>query len=933
MMLRFRFECEYGDAADDHSPSHQDLALRTLLRLGAVSITLAVLCATLPAQAQNERVNVTGMVVDTSGVGLPHATVVVLTRADSVLAKFATSRHNGEFNLRRVTPGAYILQITYVGFNTLRQELVIGSVDVDVGAITLHALTTELDEIIVTADQIPIVVKRDTLEYNANAFETRPGDVVEDLLRKLPGVDVNEDGTITAQGEVVQNVLVDGKEFFPETPSVATKELPAKAIDKVQVYDKASDQAEFTGIPDGHEEKTIDLKLKEDAKRGVMGRITGALGGEQSPVSRYEGSTSIHRFSPLVQLSTVGNFSNAGGGSFATAGAGMIAVAGAEIMSSGFGGSGGGISESWSAGANASRNFTKSNYIRSSYRVSSVDNTQDSNTQRQEFAGLNTPALRNEASLRNSEDFNHRVSLTAQRQFSPGHRIRVRSSLRINSGNMVSTRNQKTLGSRNLLLNDATTDHDTEDRSLNGSASVTWRKKIADNGRSIVASNYLSLSDSDRYSDLLTRTGLFASGNVMTWEEVQQEQERFTNSISDEQRLSLTEPLTDELSVEVFGEREARRRQEDKRYYDLNEGFRTLDSELSDDFERTYSYYRAGTRLSLDRESDRITVNLNVRRTSLRGTFGSQKPDVKSKYTHFLPSLSYRYKRENNSTINVRYGTSTREPSLQQLQPYTDNDNPLRIYRGNPHLVPQYSHSISGSYRFFDAWTLVTVFASARVTHTRNRIVQTRTIDESLRQTVSPINSGRGWTSGNEVSFGMPIRPLGVEINVSNDLTLSTGTEILNSLENESRTLRNSTGVRVSNRNQDIVAIRGRFTATFNKVDYSRKADLEQQYINTTLSISASWYPKKVWTVRTDMRYRTYDRDVFGSARNVAILNLSLSRELLANRARLALSVRDLLNQNQGISFSNTGAYIQERRVATLGRHLLLRFSYRLNVF
>ena len=203
----------------------------------------ALLCLAGPASAQGQRLDVTGVVADTTGEGLPQATVVALTREDSVLVKFATSGPKGQFTLRRMVPGEYILQVTYVGFSTLRRNFAITGGDVDVGTVTLREQMSELEEVLVSADHIPFVVKRDTLEYNASAFTTRPGDVVEDLLRRLPGIDVEADGSIKAQGEDVKNVLVDGKEFFAETPTVATKNLPARAVDKVQVYDKPSDQA------------------------------------------------------------------------------------------------------------------------------------------------------------------------------------------------------------------------------------------------------------------------------------------------------------------------------------------------------------------------------------------------------------------------------------------------------------------------------------------------------------------------------------------------------------------------------------------------------------------------------------------------------------------------------------------------------------------
>ena len=199
----------------------------------------------LDVVAQNGRFDVSGVVTDSAGVGLQGATVVALTRADSVLTKFATSSSDGSFTLRRVPEGDYILQITFVGFQTWRKDITVSEQDFDAGTATLDISVAELDELVVSAEHIPIVIKKDTLEYNAAAFATRPNAVVEDLLRRLPGVEVDADGNIKAQGEDVQQVLVDGKEFFGNDPKMATKNLPANAIDKVQVYDKKSEKRLF----------------------------------------------------------------------------------------------------------------------------------------------------------------------------------------------------------------------------------------------------------------------------------------------------------------------------------------------------------------------------------------------------------------------------------------------------------------------------------------------------------------------------------------------------------------------------------------------------------------------------------------------------------------------------------------------------------------
>ena len=521
-------------------------------------VLLVLTTFVLPANAQTNRYNVTGVVVDTSRTSLPQATVVVLTRVDSVLTKFATSGPEGQFTLRRIVPGQYILQITYVGFATSRQDFEIVEDHVDVGTITLYESTKELDEILVSADHVPFLVKRDTLEYNANAFTTRPNDVVEDLLRRLPGIEVEADGSIKAQGETVENVLVDGKEFFSETPTVATKNLPAMAVDKVQVYDKQSDQAEFTGIPDGEEEKTIDLLLKEDAKRGVLGTIKGATGGEHSLLDRYEANASLHRFSPSLQTSFIGTATNTG-----QSGVGIADIVSMMNMSFFSGGGslfanllgleGGGFTESLDAGINLSRDFGKRNWIRGSYFVNSLDQRQDSQSQRQELAGLDVATRWTNTGVDNTNNLGHVINLNAQVHLGPGHQLRARSSLKFNRSEDTSTSTQQTRNIQNALQNTATGQEAANGRNNTGSANLTWRKKLGDNGRTIVGRGELTLTDNDHTVDLLTRTSLATSGNVMTWEEVQQEQEQYGQSTSTKQRLSLTEPLTPTLSLELFG--------------------------------------------------------------------------------------------------------------------------------------------------------------------------------------------------------------------------------------------------------------------------------------------------------------------------------------------------------------------------------------------
>ena len=248
-----------------------------------------------------------GSVLDENQSWLVGATVVLLEPIDSTMVSFAISNSDGEFSLEDVEAGDYVLQISFVAYKTMMTSVTVaGNKKVDLGAFEMEPMLEVLQEVTVKAEHIPMGVIGDTISYNAAAFKTKPGATVEDLLKKLPGVEVSRDGSIKAMGEEVENVLVDGKEFFGNDPKIATKNLEAEAVDKVQVFDKKSEIAEFTGIDDGEEEKTINLKLKEEYKKGGFGNASLA-GGDKST---YDGRLTYNRFSPKMQAAVILNANN-----------------------------------------------------------------------------------------------------------------------------------------------------------------------------------------------------------------------------------------------------------------------------------------------------------------------------------------------------------------------------------------------------------------------------------------------------------------------------------------------------------------------------------------------------------------------------------------------------------------------------------------------
>ena len=892
-----------------------------------------------PVQAQNSRFNVSGVVADTAGVGVPSATVVVLTRADSILTKFATTDRNGAFTLRRLPAGDYILQVSFVGFQTHREDFSGNDTDVDVGTVTMHVQVSELDELVVSAEHIPFIVRRDTLDYNAAAFATRPNAVVEDLLRRLPGIEVDDDGSITAQGEDVENVLVDGKEFFGSDPTITTKNLPAEAVERVQVYDKPSDIAEFTGIPDGQEEKTINLELKPGAKHGYFGRIMGGYGGERGDDGLYDSQGSINRFSPTTQFSIIANINNVNRpgfawGDFATFMGGMQGLKQDDGRGGGVqigGDLNNGFSETLALGLNASHDFGRNSWIRSSYFLSSLDNLQDRVVQQQQLLGSEVSSFVNQTSNQTSDNLTHRVNLNAQATFAEGHDLRLRGNLSASTSSLSTFGLQEMQNVTNLTQNTAATSYGTRRESLGGNAQLTWRKRLNDRGRNIVALATINLNDSDLSSDLSSTTGYYDVGDVVTYDEILQEQSQIGNTVSQRQRLSFSEPLGGGQVLELFGERSAIGEDQNKEVYDITRGTSVFNDLLSSGLERSYSYLRGGLRLNRNTERSWFVVGLQVQGSNLEGNVLDRDEQITNGYTHILPSMNYRVALSETKWLFFQYGTSTREPSMIELQPFADNRDPLNVYVGNPALTPEYSHRLYTEYKFFDQFSFVNLFTSLGLTYTNNKIVLSRSVDEKLRQVVTSVNSDGNWSVNGNVSFGTPIRPIGARINLSNSLLYSTGSEFVNQAENVSRIRRNTVDIVVENRTKDLYDIRAGSRLTFNNVDYSLNEELNQSYVNSTLYASGTYYLGELWTLNTSLNYRIYDQDVFGTGQNVVLLEAYISRLFLQDRAEVQLVGLDLLNQNQGVNFTNSSTYIQEERIESLGRYVMLKFVYHLS--
>ncbi len=323
-------------------------------------------------------------------------------------------------------------------------------------------------------------------------------------------------------------------------------------------------------------------------------------------------------------------------------------------------------------------------------------------------------------------------------------------------------------------------------------------------------------------------------------------------------------------------------------------------------------------------------LGLEVQNSDLQGTILNRDQSISNGFTNLLPSANLRYQFNQGSNLTFNYQTSTRDPSLTELQPFVDNTDPLRTYVGNPDLTPQYQHYLRTDFRRFDQFSFRSINLFANVGYSRNQIVQSRVIDAQGRQTVMPINFGDGWNSSLGGSYGSPMRALGMQVDLDYSFNQSSSAELVNDVKNVTRNTGNTIGLRVQNRTKEFFDVSAGANWNFSSVKYSINTALNQRYVNSTYTGDATWYPGETWTVNASANYMVYDKQLFATADNVFLLGASVGHQLFDNRAEVRLIGNDLLNENKGISISSSSSYIREQRSATLGRQMIVQFTYQL---
>lgn len=743
-----------------------------------------------PAASAQSRGSVKVVLSDSSnGEAVGFATVSLTREGEEKPEKYSLTDAGGKAVLEKVRNGKYTLRAELLGYKTLTREIEVRG-DLDLGTVKMDLDRKTLDAASVTAAGNPIVVKKDTIEYNASSFKTAENDVLEDLLKKLPGVEVAEDGTITANGETITKITIDGKTFFLDDPQLASKNLPSKIIDKVKVVKKKSEQAEFTGIDDGNEETVIDLSIQKGMMNGVFGNVS-AGGGHDLPASgqtfsdgdyRYQGGAFVGKFTDKSQISFLFNGNNTNNRGFNDISGGMMRgmMGGGGPMGRGQGGFGGGngITRSWMGGANGAWTlFDKKMDLGGNYLYNNTRNTVEEQSVRENYLedgltlryrnGLDRPGY----NISNSDG--HRFGIRLEHKFSENTSILFQPQVNFGSGDYHQFSDfdtYRTQGGAAAKTNEGFNDNRGSNNNWQTNGFLLFRQRLGIPGRTIsVMTNYsFSRNVLDGFNQSLTRTYDDTGNPVLQPDIVNQRFDQLSRSASASSRLVYTEPLGAGFYAEANYSYSWSRNQSEKNTFNSGSNAvfgmdnheyvasgETRDETYSNDILNRYRTHQAGVNLQYQNDKMRAQIGASVIPTRTHNETNGRTYD--SKVVNWAPSAMLWYDINDNTNLRFFYFGRSAQPSTSQLMPVPDNSNPLNVSLGNPYLTPYFNHDLRGEFRMTDKKTFFTVNAMFGGGFVQNPVVSSIWYDAAGAQYSLPVNGPASGNASARIFINSPI--------------------------------------------------------------------------------------------------------------------------------------------------------------------------------
>ena len=906
-------------------------------------VTLAFILS-LSTNVFSQEMKVAGTVYDTTGTKpVMNAMVMAVRIKDSLLLDFTRTDINGDFIIDGFEVDTFSLIIEHSIFDE-KTYYIFGNSEndeINIPSVVLAPKSQEIAEVVIYAYKDPIYYRGDTLVYVADSFKVAENAVVEDLLKKLPGITVDKDGKIISQGQEISKVLVDGDEFFGDDPTIATKNLGADGIATVEIYEKDNDE----GIG-GDDEKiqVLDLKLKEEAKKGYFGRMSGAtdfaLTNRETDYdlnnSFYEGEMLLNKFDGAQKISIFALGSNTPRSNF---GWGDMNKFGLENENSGGNRWNGGntdntsgIPQTLKAGVYYSDKIGKKKQTKVGFNYSYYNDRLDELSDSRSQYFLTDTTYFTEDKLNNyTENESHRFNIRFESQIDSLTSIEIRPSVKIDAGNTDQADTTTFFGEDGIQSLQTTIGNinDSKGYSINGMARIN--RKFMKKKREFEARYDIALLDNQTDGSLLTRTG-YSTTPILN-DTIDQSRINNNSTSSHYATLTYIEPIAKKYKLELEYLFEYGFSTQDKETYDFSNGdYSLLNESLTNVFDNTRLQNRGGVKLIYEGKKHTVRVGGKVRNIKIDNVNMITDSVINQNFTNFLPNFRYSFKPSMSKRFNVTYRTSSSQPSINDLQPIPDISNPNSVKTGNPDLQPNYVHTLNFSFNTWKAMTGQYIYLGGMVNYTDNAFASSTTYSgfTSRSQTVNVDGNTFATVYG---GAGIPLFGRKLNIDPSFNGSFNHYTNFIDSAENitNSLALTPSLSIRLV---WDSLEIDLKGSYSYNNPESNMNGISQNtRFFIEEYSVDVDWRLPKGFRIGVEGVY-TKNSQPNGGFYNTEffVVNTKLSKSFLkTENLEIALIGNDILNQNVNARREVSGNITTDYRTQIISRYFLLKATLRFN--
>ena len=894
--------------------------------------TMLAFTALANAQGQAGRGTIKGKLIDdATKEAIQEANIRILNQKDSTYVTGIASERNGTFSIP-IRNGNYIVHISYIGYSDMFKDVSINNSNAtaNLGTLSLHEDGVLLSDALITAKALEVVVRGDTVEYNADSYKVSESAVIEDLLKKMPGVEIDADGKITVNGQEIKKILIDGKEFFSDDPKVASKNLPAKMVDKLQVLERRTDMSLMTGFDDGDEEMVINLTVKPGMKEGVFGNAFAGYGSQD----RYEANAMVNYMRDKDQLTFLGGLNNTNNAGFSDLASAMFGSGGGGGRRGGWGGSSG-ITKSANAGLNFSKEFNEKLTLGGNVRYgdTDTDNTSSVYTQNLLSSG-NTFERENNKSNNYSQNINMDFRLEWEPDSMTKFIFRPNASFYNNNRSEISE--FSTVRAEGDPINHGDSEYYSKGTGKTIGGTLEGSRKLGSTGRVLSFSIGGGINDSENNAENLSNT--FYSTRP---EDIIDQRIKNTN---DGKNLrfyaSYVEPLGNRNFLQLAYNYRYNRSESDKdtRTRDGVGGEYTI-------LDTTYSkrlkndFYNQNVELNFRATRDKYNYMVGVSMQPSKSESKIYKGEtleesVSQNIINFAPMAQFNYMWTRQKNLRLNYYGRTNQPSVTQLSSVKDFSNPLNISYGNPDLKPAFNHSMRVRYRNFNPEKNSAYMFMTNLGFTVNDIVSSTITDrETGRRESTYENVNGNWNANMRFMTNQPLRNIKFSIFSMTFGNYNNSNGFSNLEKNTSKRLNLGETLGVNYRSDQFdFSLRG--NVSYNKVDNSLQGQQNQEYFNYGGNASTTIYLPLDFLIESDFNYSTNSGYADGFDQQEFLWNAALSKQLFKQKnGTIRFKIYDILKQKSDISRSVTSNYIRDTTTNTLTSYFMFHFVYRFNIF